>query len=104
MKKLHHIVMFRLKDVAEGNTKAQNALIINDLLAALPSRIPEIKHYVHGINIIPSERAMDMALVSIFDNEEDLSKYINHPEHLKVVEFIKKVRIESFSCDFYTDD
>jgi hypothetical protein len=46
---------------------------------------------------------MDMALVSIFDDEDDLRKYIDHPEHLKVAEFIKKVRIESFSCDFITE-
>ncbi|MEA3521390.1 MAG: Dabb family protein, partial [Campylobacterota bacterium] len=47
-----------------------------------------------------SERAFDLSLYSTFDTKEALSEYAVHPEHLKVVELIKSVTIESKVVDY----
>jgi len=41
-----------------------------------------------------------MSLYSKFNTKEDLKAYAIHPEHLKVVEFIKSVALESKVVDY----
>lgn len=97
---IKHIVMWKLKDSAEGNTKAQNAVIIQERLEALSAKIPEIKFMEVGININPSEMAYDAVLVSEFASPEDLETYQNHPEHKKVQGFVKAVRETRVVADY----
>ncbi len=97
---IKHIVLFRLKDFAEGADKRTNAEKIKKELEALPGKIPEIKEYVIGINEKESPRASDVAVVSAFESWEDLAKYSACPEHRKVVDFINKVSVETRACDF----
>ena len=40
---IKHIVIWRLFDFAEGNTKKENALKLKEMLLSLPSKIPQIK-------------------------------------------------------------
>jgi hypothetical protein len=95
-----HIVMFRLLDFAEGNTKETNANIIKEKLGKLPSLIKEITGFEIGINYFQSERAADLVLISTFETKEDLEYYRTNPDHLKVAEFIMKVRKEIWVVDF----
>ena len=93
--------MFKLKDFAEGAEKQQNAIKIKNELDKLPSKISEIKSYEVGINMIPSERAADIVLISKFNNRPDLENYIIHPEHKLVADFIQKRRETSWSVDYF---
>jgi heme-degrading monooxygenase HmoA len=97
---IKHIVLFKLLEKAEGVGRKENAEQIKRLLDGLPSKIPEIKGYEVGINIFESERAYDIALISVFESKEDLEKYIAHPEHQKAVEFIKVRRQSGISVDY----
>jgi hypothetical protein len=97
---IKHIVVFKLKEFAEGKTKKENVLIIKDILECLPAKIEEIKKFEVGINITVSERAADLILISEFDDIEALNRYIINPEHKKAAEFILKVREESKIVDF----
>ena len=97
---IKHVVMFKLKDEAEGFTKSENAKKIKELLDSLPAKISEIRGYEVGINIKDSERAYDICIYSTFDSMESLKSYIEHPEHQKAVEFILPRRSESKSCDY----
>ena len=89
---LKHIVLFKLKENAEGASKEQNAKKIKADLEALKGVIPQIRHIEVGINCIPGDAAYDVALYSSFADEKDLSIYMKHPEHVKVAEFVGKVR------------
>jgi len=89
---LKHIVMWQFKDEAEGKTKAENLLHVKKLLESLPGRIPFIRKLEVGMNEYPSSMAFDMVLVTEFDSKEDLDLYAVHPEHVKVSEFVGKVR------------
>jgi hypothetical protein len=88
---LKHVVLFKLKSSAEGASKEQNARRMVEMLHGLRSRIPQIRHLEAGTNVVPSEAAYDVAIYSEFADEKDLAIYAKHPEHLKVVEFVKKV-------------
>mgnify|MGYP000082222159 CR=1 FL=1 len=86
-----HIVMWKLKEYAEGADKEQNALKIKELLMGLKDKIDSIQRIEVGIDINRSEAAYDVALYSEFSDSAGLDAYQNHEEHLKVAAFIKKV-------------
>ncbi|MCR1934008.1 Dabb family protein [Clostridium tepidum] len=97
---IKHIVMWKLKEVAEGKSKLENANTIKMKLENLQQKIKEAKLIEVGININDSKQAYDVVLYSEFENLEDLNLYQNHPEHLKVGEFINKVKEDRIVADY----
>ncbi len=97
---LKHIVMWRLKDTAEGKNKEENMEIMKEKLMVLEDIIPQIKYIEVGLNINPTDAAYDVVLISHFDDEEALKIYAKHPEHVKVADFIGKVREERVVVDY----
>ncbi len=88
---IKHIVMFKMKDSAEGADKGENIQRIKSKLEALPGKIEEIRFFEVGINSIDTSAAYDLVLCSEFDGKEELFRYQKHPEHVKVAEFVHKV-------------
>jgi hypothetical protein len=76
----------------ESGDNKQNALEIKRLLSTLPQKIKEIKDYEIGLNIKDSNtnNFQDLVLFSSFENLFTLNIYSNHPDHQKVVQFIKQ--------------
>jgi len=97
---LRHIVMWKFKDSAEGSTKRENLLKARGLFEALPGTIPQIKALEVGIGIAEGEQFYDLALNSTFDNSEALVAYQQHPDHVKVVEFLRKVQTAKVVIDY----
>ena len=97
---LKHIVLFKLKPSAGGASKEENAKKIKRDLEALMEKIPQIKRMEVGLNCIPGEAAYDLAINSEFANEADLNIYAKHPEHVKVAEFVGKVRESRVVVDY----
>jgi len=91
-----HIVMFDFKD----ESKELNLVKAKVMLEALLTSVPTLKKMEVGINFSQEERAMDMSLYSEFDDAVGLAEYAVHPEHLKVVEFIKSVATASKVSDY----
>lgn len=81
-----HIVMFTFKQ----ENKAQTINEVKAMLEALIEHVPTLKSMEVGINFTQSERAMDLSLISKFDDRAGLEAYQVHPEHQKVVAFIKE--------------
>jgi hypothetical protein len=88
--------MFKFKN----ENKEANIQETKELLNALVDLIPNLKSMEVGVNFTVADRAFDLSLYSTFDTKEDLDAYATHPEHLKVVEFIKSVTIESKVVDY----
>lgn len=97
---IKHVVMWRLKDDAGRNSKAENAKEMIRRLEALPAVITEIRRLDVGLNVKDSERAMDVVLVSEFDSPEALATYSRHPAHQEVVAFIREVAAETRVVDY----
>jgi hypothetical protein len=99
---IKHIVLWKLKPLAEGAGKAENAAIMKRDLEALKSKIPQIRHIEVGANVISSDASYDVALYSEFASEEDLTIYQQHPDHVKVADFVAKVREGRVVVDYRT--
>ena len=82
-----HIVMFAFK---EENKKA-NIIQAKQMLENLMGAVPTLRSIDVGVNFSSEERAMDLSIITSFENRKGLEAYAIHPEHLKVVEFIKTV-------------
>lgn len=91
-----HVVMFKFCD----EDKSANIAEVTKRLNALVALIAELKKMEVGVNFSASDRAFDLCLYSTFETEEDLQTYAVHPEHLKVVELVKAVTIESKIVDY----
>ena len=88
--------MFKFKD----ENKETNILKVKDALNGLTSKINELKTLEVGVNFVNEARAFDLSLYSTFESKDDLKAYAVHPEHLKVVELIKSVTLESKVVDY----
>ncbi len=100
---IKHVVMWKLKNVAEGASREQNAKKMKHDLEALKKKISVIRHIEVGINAVPSDAACDVVLISEFATEKDLDAYQKHPEHLKIADFVGKVRESRAVVDYQTD-
>ena len=94
-----HIVMWKLKDFAEGKSKDENIKIIKSELENLIHLIPQIKFLEVGKNILPNAD-YDAILYSEFESTEDLDIYQNHPEHKKTAAYVAKVRDARIAGDY----
>lgn len=98
---IKHLVFFQLAEEAEGNSKAENILIIKERLEALREVIPVIRKIeVFANHPQASSGNYDIVLDSEFDSLEDLNTYASHPEHLNAGDFIAKVRIGRVAIDY----
>mgnify|MGYP002397122953 CR=1 FL=1 len=93
---IRHIVMVKLKP----ETKPASVEKLKSMLEALPPLISEIKFYEVGVNVIESPAASDIVLVSEFNNKEELVAYREHPEHVKVLDYLKEVKESSTVVDY----
>lgn len=95
---IKHIVFW---DVAqEGRSKGEVIKDFKSKLEALPAMIDEIVELEVGIDFNGADTAFDVALYSVFNSKEDLQKYQVHPEHQKVVEFVKQVAVNRAVVDY----
>jgi len=98
---IKHIVIFKLKEEAEGSSREENKMIFKGMLEALVGVVPGIKLLEVGIKGANSpEDNADLVLTTEFASWDDLKAYQVHPEHQKVVAFVKKV-VESRSVVDY---
>ena len=82
-----HIVLFQFKEEHKKANMIQAKQMLENLMGAVPS----LRSIDVGMNFSEEERAMDLSIITAFESKEDLEAYAVHPEHLKVVDFIKSV-------------
>lgn len=97
---IKHIVMWKLKEFAEGCDRKENAQKIKNMLESLREEIEQIVYMEVGININNSDMAYDAVLITEFEDEHKLEEYKNHPEHVKVSNFVAKVRESRAVVDY----
>lgn len=97
---IRHIVMWKLKDFAEGCSREENARKIKEMLEGLIGEVDQIGSLEVGINFNTSDMAYDAVLISEFENAQKLEEYKKHPEHVKVSEFVAKVRVGRAVVDY----
>ncbi len=97
---LKHIVMWKIKDNVEGVGKTENINKMKNMLENLKGLIPEILEIEVGADINGSDAAFDVTLYSVFEDENTLLTYQNHPEHVKVAEFVGTITNQRCLVDY----
>jgi hypothetical protein len=97
---LKHIVMWKFKDAADGAGKQENLHKAKVLLDSLPDKISAIGEFEVGIDTLRSDASFDLVLNSSFADHRRLTAYQTHPEHVKVVEFLRKVQVSKVVVDY----
>lgn len=97
---IKHIVCFKLKEFAEGASRAENARKIKQQLDELAAKVPGIEKLEVGINFVEDPMAYDIGLYCEFATRAALEAYQLHPEHQKIVQFIGKVRDQRVVVDY----
>ncbi|MBI3395054.1 MAG: Dabb family protein [Spirochaetia bacterium] len=78
---IKHIVIWKLKEHAEGRTKTENAALAKTKLEALNGKIKGMRLLETGRDLGLDAGAWDLALYSEFDDKASLDAYQVHPEH-----------------------
>ena len=97
---IKHIVMWKLKDFAEGADRATNALTMKHKLDACAALVPGTLTFEVVLAQPGLEATYDIVLYSEFDSKAALDAYSEHPTHAAVKPFIGAVR-ESRQCMDY---
>lgn len=92
-----HVVVWKLKETALGNSREANVVLVREKLEALRGRIPGMVSLEVGVNTNPREPSADVVLTTVHESWQALEVYQNHPEHKAAGEFIGQVR-ETRAC------
>lgn len=91
-----HIVLFKFKE----ENKQANMQEAKTMLEELARSVPTLDSIEVGINFCMQERAMDMSIITQFEDKDGFDAYVVHPEHQEVVAFIKEVTEYSKVVDY----
>ena len=96
---IRHTIMWRFCDELDGMNKEEIMNVIEKKFAHLKDVIPEIRSMSVERDVLRSVRSFDMIYLTEFESLEALESYQVHPEHIKVAEFIAKVRVAQAVTD-----
>ena len=97
---IKHIVMWKLKDHAEGADRAANAAKMKALLDGCRDVVPGIVEFEVALAQSGLEATYDVVLYSVFADKAALDAYQDHPRHVAVKPFIGAVRLERQCMDY----
>lgn len=89
-----HVVMFKMRD-----RSAEHLAECKARLDSLPPKVPEIRSFDVGVDVVRSERSWDLVLVSTFDDLDGLRAYQVNPDHEAVAAFLRAGAEVSASVD-----
>ncbi|MBU3737837.1 MAG: Dabb family protein [Rhodoferax sp.] len=99
---IKHLVFWKLKESAHGNSKHANALEIQRLLTDLQGKIPGLLAIEVGLDLSQTPNSSDIALYSEFESEAALLAYQSHPLHQAIVPFVAEAAAERRVVDYHT--
>lgn len=92
-----HIALIKLV-----HANAETVELAKDILSGLEDKIPQMRHFELGVNLVQSYRSYDLSLVVRFDSLEGFQAYQNHPAHVEVVKNLQGLRQSTITVDYET--
>ncbi|MDP1783132.1 MAG: Dabb family protein [Hydrogenophaga sp.] len=99
---LHHIVMWKIKDLGAEGDKATNVAKARALLDACAQLVPGITRFEVATAQPGLEGTCDLVLNSTFADRAALAAYQTHPSHVALKPFMRKVVLERQCMDYET--
>jgi hypothetical protein len=97
---IRHIVIWNLKDHAEGADKAAYLQKAQTLLLSCAQVVPGIRAFEVASATPGMDCTNDLVLHMLLDDAQVLAAYQNHPQHLAIKPFMKAVVNERHCMDF----
>lgn len=97
---IRHIVMWKLKDHAEGASRADNLVKVKALLESVKDCVPGIVEFEVGVATPGMEATFDVVLNSLFESQDTLDAYQGHPTHVAIKPFMSAVRASRECMDY----
>lgn len=97
---INHVVLFKLREFETPEKKEEARNHIQESLLSLKDKISQLKYIEVGKHFQVNSPSFDICLITHFESLEDLKIYAEHPEHLKVVEVVKKYAVDRAAVDF----
>ena len=97
---IKHIVMWKLKESAEGADRATNAAKMKEKLENCANLVPGTLKFEVAMAQPGLEATYDVVLYSEFESKEALDDYADHPSHQAIKPFIGAVRSERQCMDY----
>ena len=94
---IRHIVLFKLK---KGTPAAERDELARCLAALLYKTDGLMKEAEVAFDLVHARNSYDIVLNSSFENLERLKEYQEHPEHVKVLDLIKKICLATVKVDY----
>jgi diamine N-acetyltransferase len=95
---LTHVVMFKFKKPTPAVLAEAAAR-----LRALHGVVPTLITLEVGQDVLHEGRSYDLVIINRFASQADLAAYQEHPEHQKVLDFLRPLVNASISVDFERD-
>lgn len=97
---LRHIVMWQLKDQAEGADKASNAAKMKTMLDECADLTPGVLRFETAVAQPGLEATYDVVLYSEFTSKAALDAYQTHPKHVALKPFFGAIRLARQCMDY----
>ncbi|TWI67228.1 stress responsive alpha/beta barrel protein [Desulfobotulus alkaliphilus] len=95
-----HIVLFRLKKGARGLSMEENIAELKAMLEGLPEKIADIRFLEVGVDVLGTGHSSHVSLITEFDDDAAFTRYVQHPDHQKVLAFLQGVLEERRVVDY----
>ncbi|MBS6953180.1 MAG: Dabb family protein [Enterocloster asparagiformis] len=98
---IKHIVFWKINENGSDEDRRETCRIFREKTEYLKTVIPQIRQAQVALNYnAGAPEAFHICIDSVFDSDEDLQRYINHPEHLKVRAFMDSVSYAKTVFDY----
>lgn len=94
---IRHIVLFKLK---EGTVDVEREELARQLAALSRTTGGLMMEAEVAFDVVHAHNSYDIVLNSVFENIERLKEYQVHPEHVKVLDLIKKICFATVKVDY----
>ena len=94
-----HIVFWKINENGTQEDRQETGRIFAEKTEYLKTIIPQIKEARVGLSYNGGD-AFHICIDSVFESDQDLQIYINHPEHLKVRQFMNSVSYDKTVFDY----
>ena len=95
---LRHIVMMKFKQQENAGVLSEKVKMMLDNLVPV---VDSLKRMEVGINVNTKPSAFDLVLTADFDDEAGLNEYRSHPDHVKILDFMRDVVEKTAVVDYF---
>jgi diamine N-acetyltransferase len=95
---LTHVVLFKLNERDHASIS-----LTAEILRGMEGKIAVLQDIEVGTNVVPSERAYDIVLITRFRSLADMEAYQVHPVHQGVLAHMREVMESAVAVDYETE-